>query len=70
MEAGKGPDDLKETIDELGLTTEEQFRTAAKRLKPVMESTPLKPDSNRGKGTSDLSSLSTRELISRGLREK
>jgi len=49
-EAKIDPSDLKDTVNELGLTTQEQIKAAAKRLKPAGDKTPLQPDSNKTKG--------------------
>lgn len=55
--------DLKDTITELGLTTEEQFKVAAKRLKPTVTTPPLRPDSNKTiGGGKDLSGKSPMQL--------
>lgn len=49
-EAKIDPSDLKDTVTELGLTTQEQIKAAAKRLKPAGDKTPLQPDPNTTKG--------------------
>jgi len=57
---------LKDVIEEFNLTTEEQFKAIAKRLKLGVEKSPLRPDSGKTKGGENWRDLSADEKLRKG----